>query len=1041
VKIKTFFLTAAVFLVLQYPSAGSAQQRSFLIRAVARQHGTISPSGWITVRAGSSQTFTITPDKGYRVKEVRTDWVSQGPLQTYTFTSVQKRHRIVATFVRDQGQSDFSSALPRVRRGFGDAGAPGSDGGGEVKDTERSIEEGDIVKQYENTLLVLNQYRGLQLIDITDRNNPALLSTVPVYGYPVELYVRSGTAYVVISSYFNCWYNTVKAAAESFSGSRIVAVDVRDRKAPQITGAVDIEGSITDTRLVGSIIYAVASQFSYYYYPAPEGANRTSISAVSIADPAQIQVVDQMSFPMTSSSYQNSVHVTPDSIFLAQYGWGYVDANGSWVEKNATDITCIDISDAAGAIRRGATFTVPGVVMNRWQMDYYNGYFRAITPEQYWGNGYPSLYIYRVDGIETITLVSSLTLKIDRPEALMSVRFDGAAAYAVTYEQKDPLFTIDLTDPAQPRQLAEIQMSGWIDYLEPKPGHLVALGHDDVNGMTTLAVSLFDVERVDNPVLVQRVTMGEGYGWLPTDINNMHKAFRVLDDLQLILVPFSSWSYADNRDISGVQLIDYFYDSTKKGLAKRGLIDHAGWIERALAYDRSTILTVSSEAFQTVDISDRDQPAIIKVLELARNAVDISGLTEKSALELSTDIRWYSYDQAQSRLSVVPLDNPDTPEPLKKLDLAGSFDRLFSMRDCTLASGSRYDEKQGNRISIKTLSYDGEEFTTHGFLEIPGFNSQYWLYLQPRYYPYYPYGSSAQAQKISDTALIYAGYEYRYENFSGASCAVIMKAVDVSERENPRLAATIRIDLKAGTPTAIMWTGARAYISYAEPLTASDAGAQYYKCYYKTVDFTDINSPVVSESINIPGYVAGTSTGGKYLYTLDYQYAGVPETYQYEVYLNTLEPAGNKAYLLDRKKIVPAPQDSHESWYCGSVRVKDEKAYYVINHSACSEDYSSCQYDATLITADLSDPANIQFPSSQALRMQSADIVDVVQDKLFLYTYSGLGGIIIYGLRNPGDPAFETFYRTDSYPAQIKVINGEAYLPSGMYGVKVIPLQ
>lgn len=1035
---KTGTLAAIVFAVMLYPSAGSAQQQSFLIRAVARQHGTISPAGWITASSGSSQTFTIAPDQGYRVQNVRVDWVSQGPLQTYTFTNVQKRHRIVVTFVRDEGQSDFSSALPQVRRGFAGAGPPGSDGGGEVKDNKRTIEEGDIVKHYDNTLFVLNQYRGLQLIDITDRTNPSLLSTVPVYGYPVELYVRNGTAYIVISSYFNCWYDSVKAAAESFQGSRIVAVDVRDRRAPQITGAVDIDGSITDTRLVGSILYAVAGQYSYYYYPAPEGGNRTSIYAVSIADPAQIQVVDQMSFPMTSSSYQNSVHVTPDSIFLAQYGWGYVDANNSWVEKNATDITYIDISDEQGTIRKGATFTVPGVVTNRWQMDYYNGYFRAITPEQYWGNGYPSLYIYRVDGLETITPVSNLTLKIDRPEALMSVRFDGAAAYAVTYEQKDPLFTIDLTDPAQPRQLAEIQMSGWIDYLEPKPGHLVALGHDDVNGMTTLAVSLFDVTQLDNPLLVERVTVGEGYGWLPADINNMHKAFRVLDDLQLILVPFSSWSYTDNRDISGVQLIDYFYDPTKKGLVKRGLIDHSGWVERALAYDSSTILTISSEAFQTVDISDRDQPAIIKMLELARNAVDISGLTADRALELSADTRWYSSDQAKSRLSVVPLNNPDTPEPLKSLDLAGSFDRLFSMRDNTLLSGSRYDEKQGNLISVKTLSYDGTDVTTLGSLEIPGFNSYYWLYLQPRYYPY---GSSAQAQKISDTALVYTGYEYNYENLTGSSCAVIMKAVDVSEREKPRLAATIKVDLKAGTPTAIMWTGATAYISYAEPLTAGEAGAQYYKCYYKTVDFSDINSPAVSESINIPGYVAGTSTGGKYLYTLDYQYAAMPEAYQYEVYLNTLEPAGDKAYLLDREKIVPAPATSRETYYCGSVKIQDEKAYYVVNHSACSEDYSFCQYDGTLVTADLSDPGNIQFPSSQALQMQSADIVDVVQDKLFLYAYSGLGGIIIYGLDNPADPAFETFYRTDSYPSQVKVINDAAYLPSGMYGVKKISLQ
>ena len=165
----------------------------------------------------------------------------------------------------------FPRHCPMARGGFAGAGPPGDGGGGEVKDNERTIEEGDIVKQYENTLFVLNQYRGLQLIDITDRNTPSLLSTVPVYGYPVELYVRNGTAYVVISNYFNCWYNTVKAAAESFQGSRIIAVDVRDRRAPQISGGIDIDGSITDTRLVGSILYAVANQYSYYYYTTPEG--------------------------------------------------------------------------------------------------------------------------------------------------------------------------------------------------------------------------------------------------------------------------------------------------------------------------------------------------------------------------------------------------------------------------------------------------------------------------------------------------------------------------------------------------------------------------------------------------------------------------------------------------------------------------------------------------------------------------------------------------------------------------------------------------
>jgi hypothetical protein len=110
---KILLLVAVSFCAVPCPAADTAQQQqSYLIRSVAREHGTISPSGWVAASAGSSQTFTITPDAGYRVRDVRVNWMSQGPIKTYTFTNVQKRHRIVAAFVKDEGQNDFSSALP-----------------------------------------------------------------------------------------------------------------------------------------------------------------------------------------------------------------------------------------------------------------------------------------------------------------------------------------------------------------------------------------------------------------------------------------------------------------------------------------------------------------------------------------------------------------------------------------------------------------------------------------------------------------------------------------------------------------------------------------------------------------------------------------------------------------------------------------------------------------------------------------------------------------------------------------------------------------
>ncbi len=73
------------------------------ITATAGSGGSISPSGAVNVTEGSDQTFTITPDSGYRINSVTIDGVSQGAITTYTFTNVTANHTINATFTRTSG--------------------------------------------------------------------------------------------------------------------------------------------------------------------------------------------------------------------------------------------------------------------------------------------------------------------------------------------------------------------------------------------------------------------------------------------------------------------------------------------------------------------------------------------------------------------------------------------------------------------------------------------------------------------------------------------------------------------------------------------------------------------------------------------------------------------------------------------------------------------------------------------------------------------------------------------------------------------------
>jgi hypothetical protein len=71
------------------------------ITASAGQHGSISPSGTTEVNPEAAQTYTITPDTGYHVSDVRVDGVSIGMVSSYAFTNVSADHTITASFAID----------------------------------------------------------------------------------------------------------------------------------------------------------------------------------------------------------------------------------------------------------------------------------------------------------------------------------------------------------------------------------------------------------------------------------------------------------------------------------------------------------------------------------------------------------------------------------------------------------------------------------------------------------------------------------------------------------------------------------------------------------------------------------------------------------------------------------------------------------------------------------------------------------------------------------------------------------------------------
>ena len=84
-------------------SGGGGGYTYHTIRAISGLNGSISPSGWTSVRHGWDQTFTITPDKGYAVAKVLVDGKSVGSVKSYTFKNVTTDHTIEVVFMKANG--------------------------------------------------------------------------------------------------------------------------------------------------------------------------------------------------------------------------------------------------------------------------------------------------------------------------------------------------------------------------------------------------------------------------------------------------------------------------------------------------------------------------------------------------------------------------------------------------------------------------------------------------------------------------------------------------------------------------------------------------------------------------------------------------------------------------------------------------------------------------------------------------------------------------------------------------------------------------
>ena len=158
-------------------------------------------------------------------------------------------------------------------------------------------------------------------------------------------------------------------------------------------------------------------------------------------------------------------------------------------------------------------------------------------------------------------------------EQIYAVRFAADRAYVVTFRRTDPLYVLDLSNPADPRTAGQVEVAGVSEGLFPLPnGLLFGVGHDaDANGTTTsLKVSLIDVANPSSPREITSLVFGNRYSSSALDY-----AMQGLGSLQVgsttrLALPVQLFSGNSSvPSASSQQLQRFEVDSTTRTLRSR----------------------------------------------------------------------------------------------------------------------------------------------------------------------------------------------------------------------------------------------------------------------------------------------------------------------------------------------------------------------------------------------------------------------------------------------------------------------------------------
>lgn len=343
------------------------------------------------------------------------------------------------------------------------------------------------------------------------------------YLYDATMYIKGDRLVVMFSE-------SLKRASQT----TIIIYDITNKAAVRQARSFVISGSTVTSRLKGDNLYLVTNHYINKYgkdavaqasdlpYMEQNGV-KTALPANSfylVDDPTTLAFTNVVGLNITANAGVNicSLSVPNSEVYMSQdnlytYRTSYRQVGGTY--RNVTDI--FKFAVASGRVDNKAAGTVRGYLLNQYAMSERNGDLRVATTNGWGSSSGNNLYV----------LSSALKAKgavegLAPGETIYSVRYSGAMAYMVTFRQTDPLYAIDLSDPAKPEVKGKLKIPGFSNYMHPVlDDKVIGFGRDaDDEGVTSgLKLSMFDVANANEPKQLATTLIGGNWSSSPLQYN------------------------------------------------------------------------------------------------------------------------------------------------------------------------------------------------------------------------------------------------------------------------------------------------------------------------------------------------------------------------------------------------------------------------------------------------------------------------------------------------------------------------------------------